>query len=282
MVSDPPIEQDFQVDARQNGDPAGETAIPAASAADDPIVLVQFPPVWGRNFSPFTLKLETWLRLARVPYTVRYQRNPARSPKGKLPYIIDGGRRVGDSGLVIEHLKRSRMIDPDAWLDGRQLAVSLALQRLLENHLYLALIYARWVDPEGWASMRQVVSATFPAPLDTLIGPILRRKVTRQLRGQGHGRHSGREIYAMAREDMAAASIILGNQRFFMGSQTSTIDAVAFGFLSNILLVPMETELRRIADEFPNLRRFCEQMDLGLERASLRAEMNEPHTPTGA
>ena len=254
----------------------------AAAPVTGPVILVQFPPVWGRNFSPFTLKLETWLRLARVPYTVRYQRNPTFSPKGKLPYIVDQGRRVGDSGLIIEHLKRSRLIDPDAWLDARQLAESLTLQRMFEDHLYHALVYARWVDPEGWTSMTQVVSATFPPPVDRLIGPILRRRITKQLRRQGPGRHSAREIYSMAREDLAAASIMLGNRRFFMGEQTSTIDAVAYGFLSNILLIPMETELRRIADDFPNLRRFCEQMDMGLERASLRADGNPPHTPVGA
>ncbi|HEX2528735.1 MAG TPA: glutathione S-transferase family protein [Geminicoccus sp.] len=254
----------------------------AESPATSPVILVQFPPVWGRNFSPFTLKLETWLRLARVPYTVRFQRNPSFSPKGKLPYIIDRGRRVGDSGLIIEHLKRSRLIDPDAWLNARQLAESLTLQRTFEDHLYHALVYARWVDPEGWLSMTKVVSATFPAPFDRVVGPLLRRKITSRLREQGHARHSAREIYAMAREDLAAASIMLGSRRFFMGEQTSTIDAVAFGFLSNILLVPMETELRRIADDFPNLRRFCEQMDLGLERASLHAEANPVHTPVGA
>jgi glutathione S-transferase len=130
--------------------------------------------------------------------------------------------------------------------------------------------------------MKQVVAATFPAPVDRLVGPLLRRRMRRQLRQQGQGRHSPREIYAMAREDLAAASIMLGTRRFFMGSQTSTIDAVAYGFLSNILLVPMDTELRRIADEFPNLRRFCEQMDLGLERASLRAEVNAASTAPGA
>jgi glutathione S-transferase len=254
----------------------------AESATTAPVVLVQFPPVWGRNFSPFTLKLETWLRLARVPYTVRYQRNPTFSPKGKLPYIIDRNRRVGDSGLIIEHLKRSRMIDPDAWLEARQLAQSLTLQRMFEDHLYYSLVYSRWVDPEGWAAMTKVVAAIFPAPMDRVMGPFLRRRITKRLREHGQGRHSPREIYAMAREDLAAASIMLGSRRFFMGEQTSTIDAVAFGFLSNILLVPMETELRRIADDFPNLRRFCEQMDLGLERASLHAEADPVHTPAGA
>ena len=255
-----------------------EGATASEAPALEPIVLVQFPPVWGRNFSPFTCKLETWLRLARVPYTVRYQRNPTRSPKGNLPYILDGGRRMGDSGLIVEHLKRSRLIDPDAWLDAQQLALSLALQRTFEDHLYHALVYARWVDPEGWAAMKQAIAIMFPPPVDRLLGPLARARIVARLRRAGPGRHSADEIYAMAREDLAAASIVLGEQRFFMGGQTASIDAVAFGFLSNILLVPMETGLRRVADEFPNLRRFCVQMDQGLEQASLRADPDAVHT----
>lgn len=47
------------------------------------IRLHQFPPVFGRNVSPFTLKLETWLRLAGLPYEVIATRNPGRAPKGK-------------------------------------------------------------------------------------------------------------------------------------------------------------------------------------------------------
>ena len=258
----------------------GQEPAQAPGVEVQPIVLVQFPPVWGRNFSPFTCKLETWLRLARVPYTVRYQRNPGRSPKGRLPYILDGGRRVGDSGLIIEHLKQSRLIDPDAWLDTQQLAESLALQRMFEDHLYHAIVYARWIDPEGWAAMRQALAVMLPPPIDRVLGPLARARLRFRLRQIGMGRHSLGEIYGMAREDLAAASIMLGERRFFMGSHTSTIDAVAFGFLSNILLVPMEHGLRRVADDFPNLRRFCEQMDRGLERASLRAEADAAHIPS--
>ncbi|WP_159714661.1 glutathione S-transferase family protein [Geminicoccus flavidas] len=259
-----------------------EAVVRTPAALHSPLVLVQFPPVWGRNFSPFTLKLETWLRLARVPYTVRYQRNPGFSPKGKLPYVIENSRRIGDSGLIIEHLKRSRLIDPDAWLDARQLAESLALQRLFEEHLYGILVYARWIDPDGWAAMRQVIRGLFPPPVHWLAGPLLRRRIRRDLHRQGIGRHSQREIYAMAREDLAAASIMLGTKRFFMGEQTTTIDAVAYGFLANILLVPLDTELRRITEDFPNLRRFCERIDQGLERASLRDEADAAHIPAGA
>ena len=44
------------------------------------IRLHQFPRAWGRNVSPFTLKLETWLRLARVPFESIESVNPRRGP----------------------------------------------------------------------------------------------------------------------------------------------------------------------------------------------------------
>jgi hypothetical protein len=38
------------------------------------IELHQFPPVFHRNISPFTLKLEAWLRLAGLPYETGLKR----------------------------------------------------------------------------------------------------------------------------------------------------------------------------------------------------------------
>jgi glutathione S-transferase len=73
------------------------------------IKLHQFPLVFGRNVSPFALKLETWLRLAGLPYELVPTRNPGQGPKGKLPFIVDDdGTVVADSSLIIEHLVRTR------------------------------------------------------------------------------------------------------------------------------------------------------------------------------
>ncbi len=49
-----------------------------------------------------------------------------------------------------------------------------------------------------------------------------------------------------------------------MGDRLTGIDAVAFGFLANILLVPVETELKRMAQEFGNLVGWVEAMEAGL------------------
>ena len=65
-----------------------------ANALDAPIKLFQFPRMFAvPNLSPFCCKLETWLRIARIPYEVVDTPNPRAGPKGKLPFIEDAGRQ---------------------------------------------------------------------------------------------------------------------------------------------------------------------------------------------
>ena len=233
-----------------------------------PVTLVQFPPVWGRNVSPFALKLEAWLRLADIPFEIRHSTSLGKAPKGKLPYIVEGdGTAIGDSTLIIEHLKASRGIDPDAGLSSRERAEALALQRLFEDHLYFIGLYSRWIDEEGWGPTSEAFFEGVPRPARGLARTMVRERMRRTLHHQGLGRHSREEIYGLARADLWAATLHLGERPFFAGDRPATIDAVAYGFLANIYLVPLETELKRIALDFPSLLGWCEAMEQGLGQA---------------
>ena len=81
------------------------------------------------NISPFCCKLETWLRIAGIPYEVEVTTNPRKGPPGKLPFVDDGGVIIADSTIIIDHLKRTRGVDPDAGLDASQRALALATRR---------------------------------------------------------------------------------------------------------------------------------------------------------
>jgi glutathione S-transferase len=253
-----------EVEAALAGAGSGHFGI-AAEATTTPVVVVQFPDLWGRNVSPFGLKLEAWLRLADIPYTVQPTTDLRKAPKGKLPYIRDEGRLIGDTTLIIEHLKESRGIDPDAGLSDRDRAEALALQRLFEDHLYFVMVYSRWIDEAGWATLAPAFFGRLPPPVRGLAANYLRRRVRRTLQLQGLGRHRPNEIYAMGRQDLQAVADHLGDQPFLTGEQLTTIDAVAYGFLANILYVPFETELKRMLEDFPTLVTYCEAMEQGLQ-----------------
>ncbi|MGD9509964.1 MAG: glutathione S-transferase family protein [Geminicoccaceae bacterium] len=234
-------------------------------AAAAPVVVVQFPEIWGRNVSPFGLKLETWLRLADIPYTVEPSTNLRKAPKGKLPYIKDEGRLVSDTTLIIEYLKATRGIDPDAGLGERERAEALMLQRLFEDHFYFVLVYSRWIDEAGWRVLQPAFFGQLPFPASRLVASHFRRRIRGMLHLQGLGRHRAEEIYAMGRADLAAVADFLGDRPFLMGEQLTTVDAVAYAFLANVIYLPFETELKQAALEFPTLVTYCEAMEQGLQ-----------------
>ncbi|HNP25104.1 MAG TPA: Tom37 metaxin N-terminal-like domain-containing protein [Nitrosomonas sp.] len=97
--------------------------------------LYQFNRTWGiPNLSPFCCKVETYLRMADIDYEI-VTALPPGAPKGKLPYVDDGGKIVADSHFILTHL-RSSYQDLDKHLDSSQQAASFAWQHLLEDHLF--------------------------------------------------------------------------------------------------------------------------------------------------
>lgn len=227
------------------------------------IQLYQFAPAFGLpNASPFCMKLETYLRMAGLPFEMqRFKLQQLQgAPKGKMPFIVDGNRTVADSSLIIDYLKLTYGDPLDSWMNAEQCAVALSWQRLLEEHLYWAVLYTRWIEPEGWALTRPAFFAGLSAPLSLIVPPLARRGMARELNGHGMGRHSREEIHALGCRDISALADFLGNKFYLMGEQPCSLDAVAYGFLANILWVPLESALKRQSQKHPGLERYCQRM----------------------
>lgn len=225
------------------------------------IKLYQFKPAFGLpNASPFCMKVETYLRMAGLEYELPRGADLRKAPKGKLPYIEDGRRSVGDSGFIIEYLKQTYGDKLDAHLTERERAQALTIRRLFEENLYWVAIYARWIEDEGFAATRQVFFDGIPPLLKLIVPLIARRAMRRELHGHGMGRHSREEIYAIGCQDVRALAAILGDQAYFMGSEPSSIDATAYAFLANLLWVPLASPLLDEAKRHANLEAYCQRM----------------------
>ncbi len=225
------------------------------------ITLYQFEPAFGLpNASPFCMKMETYLRMAGLPFEIAPKANMMKAPKGKMPYIEDNGRAIADSSLIIEYLKRTYGDRLDAKLTSEQRAIALAMQRLMEEHLYWAAVYPRWFEPDGWRLTRQAFFGKLPRPLKAIVPTIARRGMKREMHGHGMGRHSSEEIYAIGKADLGALADFLGDKPFFMGDQPSSLDAVAYAFLANLIWVPLDTPMKSYAVNRPNLEAYCQRM----------------------
>lgn len=229
--------------------------------SDPSIVLWQPAPCWGLpSASPFCLKLETWLRMAEIPYVARSLNGPPKSPSGKMPYVErPDGSLLSDSSLIIETLTRERGVKLDDGLSALERAQGIVLQRMFEEELYFHLVYDRWCEPAGWELTAPAYFGRLPWPIRGLAVPMIRRKVIAATRGQGIGRLPQEYRQSKGRADVGAIAELLGERPFFLG-RPSTIDAVAYGFLANCLWAPVPSPISEAARERGNLVRFCERM----------------------
>ncbi|EHL31588.1 glutathione S-transferase family protein [Legionella drancourtii] len=225
------------------------------------IKLYQFPSLWELpNASPFCMKLETYLRMAKIPFETVKVVDPRKNPKGKLPCISDEGKKIADSGLIIEYLQQKYGDTLDSHLTQEQKASALALRRMLEEHLYWILVYSRWLDNRYWNISKEAFFAHLKGPLRYFIPKLVRKKLRSDLYQQGIGRHSTTEIYQLGIDDLQALSIILEQHPFCMGNEPSTIDACIYAFLANILQPPIPSPLQDYAKSQKQFLDYCERM----------------------
>ncbi|ODM93957.1 hypothetical protein Ocin01_12724 [Orchesella cincta] len=177
------------------------------------------------SFSPFGLKLETYLRLAKIPYEL--DTKYPTGPKGKIPWITYNGTHMGDSHLIIQFLKKKFDVTLDKDSTKEQLSAARACRIMLEDHFLWGTKQYRWVD--NFQIMPQIIK--MPTLYKVLL-PIQSAKIKQMMINQGIGKHTPTEIYEMTEADLHTLSSILGNNKFFGGEKPCEDDCSIFGCLA--------------------------------------------------
>lgn len=229
------------------------------------ITLYTAPSLWGLpSISPACMKLETWFRMAKLPYktVIVTAQDFAIAPKGKIPFIDYQGKLFGDSTLIIEMLKEKEGIDLDTNLTSVERAISLAFRRMLKENTYWGAAYIRYNMEENWQFYREVLATLFgtelPAEeLEPLVEGI-RQTIHSQMYGHGIGRHSEEEIVQITCADLQALSDFLADKLFFMGNQPTTLDATAYAYVGNFIKLPYKSP---IVDHVLQLSNLCQHYE---------------------
>jgi len=220
------------------------------------ITLYGFGPYFGLpDASPYVMKTEIHLRMAGLPYRKDFTGFP-RAPKGKLPYIEDGGVLIPDSTFIRAHIERRYGHDFDAGLDAAARAQAWAIERMLEDHLAWAQTHARWIIPENF----EKGPARFFDGAPEGVREAALARVKAALHGHGMGRHSLDEVTALGARSLDALATTLGDKPYLMGETPSGVDATAMAVLATILVPLFDSPLRRRAEAFPDLVAYKDRM----------------------
>lgn len=177
------------------------------------------------SISPYGLKLETYLRFAKIPYEL--ETKDFYGEKGKIPWISLDGSHVADSHLAIQFLNRKRGIDLNKNLTPEQKAKARAARVILEEHTFWGGMQFRFVENSDKLGqlMKVPVWIKFYLPIALFLAK-------RKMRSQGIGLHTPTEIYDMTGEDFRTVSGLLGERKFFGGEEPCEEDCGIFGFVA--------------------------------------------------
>ena len=186
------------------------------------------------EISPFVTKTEVQLKMAGLAYRKERAMPPA-SPKGQLPYIDDSGESIADSTFIRAHIERKYGFDFDAGLDREVRARAWAFERMIEHHVYWALVGARWVDADNFAKGPSHFFDGAPSDKREQLRENAQFRVAENYLLSGLGRHAPDDDVELALRSILALSVQLGDKPYLMGDKPCGADATAFGALAGIL-----------------------------------------------
>lgn len=167
--------------------------------------------------------------------------------------------RIGDTSVIINHLVRTRAVDPDKRLDSAQRAIALLVQRTLEEHYAFVTLYTHFVRADGWRHTSDSFDSV-PAMLRPLVARMVRGRMKKLLWTQGILRHSDEEIIASGLNDWRSVLAVMSDGPFFFGDEPAGVDAIIFGALATTVLTPIESPIQDFLKSQPACVAYAERM----------------------
>jgi glutathione S-transferase len=205
--------------------------------------------------SPFVMKIAILLKMAGLDY----KPGPSdfkKAPKGKIPFINDNGTLIADSTFIRFYLEDKYKIDFNKGLNAEQIAIGWAVEKLCEEQIYWIIVQDRWMNEENFQKGPIEFFKTIPSLIRPLITGIIRRGIRKSLHGQGTSRFSQEERNILAKHALSSISTILGSKPWLLADTPSAADASVASFIAGTLCPLFDTDLLKIAQQYPNLTAY--------------------------
>ena len=213
------------------------------------------------NISPFSLKLESFLRMHNIPFevipTFKF------SPKGQIPYIRLNslqGPLIADSNFIIQYLSKKLRLEKSEGdiISTCERAIAHSFTRMIEEHTTQIGFYYRYalnmdqfcsaVIPCNWfnANRPSIIKGRLMLKFWRFIQPI---GFNRKMRYHSCGRHSDGEKWTISCQDIQSISDYLGNKTFIFGDKATALDCTLFGHLAQFLYIPLDFPQKKYMHE---------------------------------
>jgi glutathione S-transferase len=220
------------------------------------LTLYSYPPLFGvADNNGYGLKVYAFLKLAGLPFTHAHIFDASKAPRGQLPYIVDDGETVGDSGTILGYVTGKYRLTIDAALTQAQRTQDLLVTRMLDD-LYWVMSYSRWQDERYWPAFRDALKREHPQLSDEGLTTAKEFNAKRYYY-QGIGRFDPDAAIARGLADLAAIADLIPAHGYVHGDKPTSIDAGLYGFIANIYFYDIDTPLKQFVVAHDNIVRHC-------------------------
>jgi glutathione S-transferase len=209
--------------------------------------------------SPFCVKAMCLMEMAGLEWTPEFSNDPRKAPKAKFPVLRDGKTLIADSDQIRSHLETTYGTNFDEGLTDAQRAASRAVIRMMEEHLYFAIICDRWLNDANWALIRRAYFGHIPKMLNGFVTGQIRKQAVAQVNGHGMGRHSPDERFERAGKDVEAVVDLLGDKAFLFGDTATAADATVVPMLRAAAGTPVKTSLSEMINGKVSLMAYLDR-----------------------
>jgi len=209
------------------------------------------------NGSPFVVKLETYLKMANIPYEVDVK--DFFGMKGKTPWITLNGEHIADSQMCIEFLakKFGKKIGNGNYSKEERALANLA-RITMDEHFIWGLLLWRYIYTKGKDCLKFM---PFPPLILKYLLMTFVPQLKKAVHGQGIGRHSQDEVVKIMCDDLRTISTFLGDKKFLLGDEPCEEDAAVFGHLAEIVWnCPNSPYEKLVYEELGNIKDYCMRM----------------------
>lgn len=207
---------------------------------------------WGvDSLSPFCLKIHRALKIAGLPYDRRHAANPASfkplNPTGQVPVLVqDGQPAIPDSTAILRRileLAPGRIeAGPEHWL----------WEELADTALSGFVVAARWADDANWPGVRQAYFPTMPAPVRSLVGGFLRRRIVGGLHARDVWRAGPDACWRRLDGHLDHLDARAPERGFWLGDRPGVADVALWAQVQS-LRTPLTPRQRAAVDARPRL-----------------------------
>uniref|UniRef100_A0A8R1DHY8 Uncharacterized protein n=1 Tax=Caenorhabditis japonica TaxID=281687 RepID=A0A8R1DHY8_CAEJA len=209
------------------------------------------------NLSPFCLKVESFLRVAKIPYEVCDDKL-IWSRNGAMPFVELNGEHIADSDLI-EHILGKHFNIPS--LPAKQEAQAQALSKLVDYHLFNILNRFKIMEDEFFLGFLEFLS--IPKLLHPIVLPVLTKLFYTKIYTRSKmaiGDFDPEDLDQLLQRDLQVIKEYLGDQKFLFGDKLYPIDATVFGHLATVYYPFRNHFCNVIEKDFPSILEYLERV----------------------